>query len=679
MVINKRLFRSLQNVCGVGENSFIVNIMTTNILITIAIVFISFNVKFLIDHYHHTMTTTTYPQTSPFDKNSFANSNQVKVEHYDIHWRADFSSKKLIGNVVAHARIVQENPSTLVLDARSIDISSVSLNDKPLKFHQPTDNERQREGYPQAYGYPLIIELDNTGTSLNANDLIQIKVEYTTTENSEAVQWLSPEQTIGKKHPFLFTQAEPIHARSMLPCQDTPSVKATVSATITVDTPLVAVMNAIKIGTEQQDGHTIFKFEQKVPIPTYLISLIVGELKGKQIGPRSTLWSEQEILDEGAYEFANTEKFIAAAEEFLPAYAWGTYDLIILPPSFAYGGMEGTTTTVSPTLLAGDRSLENVIAHEIAHSWSGNLVTNKNWESFWLNEGFTVYIERRIIARLSGEAEADLHALLGYYHLVESLEMYDAQKKPELTKMVPDLTKVDPDDAFSSLPYEKGFNFLYYLAKQIVGNTEKFEEFLKSYFSKFASQSITADDMKNYFINYFTPTVSADKLNSIEWDKWFFSEGYPVVKNEFDSSKADAAKQLAQKWINNESDKTQVSLAEWSSNQICLFLDTLLEQEALSHQVVDELEEAYKFTERKNMEIRFRFLMIALKSNYEKYYPAAAKLATEQGRMKFTRPLFRALNKATNGRDIAVQAFTKHRNELQLICSKMVAKDLELQ
>jgi len=619
--------------------------------------------------------------TSPFDKSSFANNDKIVVEHYDIHWTANFQSKQLIGHVNIRARVIDADVKQMVLDARSIRITKVANNEKELIWHQDTSTTTDAQGYPQVFGHPLLIEIGGDNEKLSVDQVINLRIEYATTEQSEAIQWLSKEQTVGKQHPYLFTQAQAIHARSMLPCQDTPSSKSTYTAHITCDQPLVAVMSAASTGNETLEGKsaTVYHFEQNLPIPAYLIALGIGALKSVEIGPRSILWSEPEMLEAGAFEFANTENFIKAAEEFLPPYAWGRYDLLLLPPSFPYGGMENPNLVfITPTLLAGDRSLENVVAHEIAHAWSGNLVTNQNWESFWLNEGFTVYIERRIIARLSGEKEAEFHAQLGYFHLIDSVKQYEEMKLPALTKMMPDLTKIDPDDSFSSLPYEKGFNFLYYLDRQIVGSTEKFEAFLKSYFTKFAKKSITANDMKQYFIEYFTPILGADKLNQIDWDNWFFSEGYPPVKNDFDKSLSAAAKELADKWANNSADRFE-DISQWSSNQICFFLDSLLEDhDALPQSLVDELEETFKFTQRQNSEIRFRFLMIALKANCEKYYGKAVELATQQGRMKFTRPLYRSLNKAQNGRLLAVEAFEKHRNQYHLICSKMVARDLGL-
>mgnify|MGYP002379528884 CR=1 FL=1 len=274
------------------------------------------------------------------------------------------------------------------------------------------------QGYPPVFGHPLVIDLTSSSSSspLSVGQLVNVRIDYVTTEQSEAIQWLSKEQTVGKKHPYLFTQAQAVHARSMLPCQDTPSSKATYTAHVQCDDPLVAVMSAVSTGSETAVGNSgaakIYHFEQTIPIPSYLIALGIGALASVEIGPRSVLWSEPEMLQAGAHEFANTENFIRAAEEFLPPYAWGRYDLLLLPPSFPYGGMENPNLVfITPTLLAGDRSLENVVAHEIAHAWSGNLVTNQNWESFFLNEGFTVFIERRIIARLYGEKEAEEEAL----------------------------------------------------------------------------------------------------------------------------------------------------------------------------------------------------------------------------------------------------------------------------
>jgi leukotriene-A4 hydrolase len=652
-------------------------------------------------------TTGFVPPLSPHDPNSFANNHQVRVIHYHLDLSPDFERKSLNGFVDVMFEALVSHPQLVTLDARTLIIKQVKMVLDPLPNHIEKrevelfeedyvisgEVDVNNEGYPPVYGQPLTIKVpQNLRQGIEKGSKFTLRIFYETTPLSDAIQWLTKEQTVGKQHPYLFTQCQAIHARSLLPCQDTPSSKSTYSATIRVQKPLVAVMSAISNKEEnaksKHEKFSVFHFHQKVPIPAYLIALAVGELECREIGPRSHIWSERAMLDAGVYEFAETEQFIKAAEEFLPPYVWEIYDLLLLPGSFPYGGMENPCLTfVTPTLIAGDRSLANVVAHEISHSWSGNLVTNKNWEHFWLNEGFTVYIERRILAHVDknrdrGEEFAKFHAMIGYNHLVESIDRFAELKQLQFTKMITNLNKIDPDDAFSSVPYEKGFNFLYYLEKEIVGNTETFEKFLHDYFTKFAYQSITSEDMKNFFLEYFTEKVPAEKLNSIDWNAWWTTEGDIVKKNKFDSKLATNAVQLAEKWVKEGGQgASSTDIKGWSSLQLTYFLDCIIERvkdQGLPHKVLDELEQQYHLTQIKNAEIRFKWQILCLKSNYEKIFDEVVKFVSEQGRMKFVRPLFVALNKAKNGRELAIETFKKNRDSYHLIASKMISRDLQV-
>jgi aminopeptidase N len=337
----------------------------------------------------------------------------------------------------------------------------------------------------------------------------------------------------------------------MLPIQDTPSVKMTYSADLTVPSNLQALMSALQedggVATPSVEGMHTFRFRQPVKIPCYLIAIAVGNLQGKRVGPRTTVWSEPEVLESAAWEFADTERLLATTEDVLTPYEWGVYDLLVLPPSMAYGGMEHVCLTfVTPSLLAGDRSLVDVVIHEAVHSWMGNLVTTQNWEHFWLNEGFTVFVERKVVGRLHGEASRQFSAIIGLKALQESVGQMCEGGHPEYTCMCPCLREVDPDDAFSSVPYEKGFNFLYYL-EQLLGGPAAFDPYLKAHVRKFAHTSINTTGFKAFLYEFFADQRAV--LDGVDWNGWLNKPGMPLVPNAFDDTLAKDCVALSERYV----------------------------------------------------------------------------------------------------------------------------------
>jgi leukotriene-A4 hydrolase len=590
------------------------------------------------------------------DANSTSNYHQIRLQSYHFNWKPDFYKLIMTGDVTMTCSVIKQTKS-IDLDIRDLIIDRCLLDNKECEHHITNITK---------LGSTLQIVLRNG----DVGSEFSVQIFYRTTPNGEALQWLNPEQTVGKKHHYLFSQCQAIHARSLFPCFDTPGTKATYRACVTVPKPLVAVMSAISTGHTIEEETIIYTFAQKVPIPSYLVAIAVGDLEKRSIGPRSHVWSEPCMLDKAEYEFSETEDFIKAAESFLPAYGWGTYDLLLLPGSFPYGGMENANLTfVTPTLLAGDRSLADVVAHEISHSWAGNLVSNASWEHFWLNEGFTVYIERRILARMISEEYAQFHALMGLKNLEEDISHY-VNNHFEYTALVPDLKGVDPDDSFSKVPYEKGFNFLYYLTG-LVGGYEFFEKFLFAYFTEFRFKSLTSDDFKQFFLKYFH---DCKRLNEIDWELWFKKPGMPL-KNEFDTTIATKSVKLAKLWlIDGGKDKSTDDISGWSTLQILYFLEQLGDVDKLDHKVLEVLDSIYHLSKR-NAEITFKYQMIALKSSYESIIPHVIEFVESQGRMKFVRPLYRSLGKLDH--DIATKTFEKNKYRYHGIAQKMIAIDLE--
>ncbi|EGC29991.1 leukotriene A4 hydrolase [Dictyostelium purpureum] len=605
------------------------------------------------------------------DPSSLSNPQDCKVSSLKLVLTVNFEKSQLQGYVEVFSQIMRDGVESLILDTNKLEVTNcIDLTSNPINF-------KIGEEQPN-FGKPLIISIPESLRSTGKE--FSVRVYYNTTAESNALQWLNKEQTAGKEHPYLFSQCQAIHARSLVPCQDSPSNKVKYQAEITVAKPLTALMSALSTGKTETADNSIYSFTQEIPIPTYLIAIVVGNLESREIGPRSKVWSEPSMVEAAAYEFANTERFIATGEDLLTPYVWGRYDILLLPPSFPYGGMENPLLTfVTPTLLAGDRSLENVVAHEIAHSWCGNLVTNRFWSEFFLNEGFTVFVERKIIARLYGEEMFDFEAMNGLKHLHDDVEQFKKIDQEPLTALKPNLDGIDPDDAFSSVPYEKGFNLLCYL-QSLVGVAD-FEAWLKSYIAKFSYQSIIADQMKDYFIDYFTERGKADAISVVDWDSWFNKPGMPINQVLFVSEKAQVAKDLAEITWSKEHGKnaTENDLRSFKTQQIVLFLDTLLNitvDKPLPTEVLEKMDSLYHLTEVRNSEYKFRWQSLCLQHGLKRIEPHVVDFLTSQGRMKFVRPLYRELNKVNP--QLAKDTFIKHKSQYHIIASKMVSKDLGL-
>uniref|UniRef100_A0A668AKC5 Leukotriene A(4) hydrolase n=1 Tax=Myripristis murdjan TaxID=586833 RepID=A0A668AKC5_9TELE len=597
------------------------------------------------------------------------------TKHLNLSYHVDFERRVLKAKVALTVEVLEDHFSSLTLDTRDLKISAVTANGQEATFAMGTKHSFK--------GTPLEITLP---FSLSRGQHVIVEVSYETAPTASALQWLTAEQTAGKTHPYLFSQCQANHCRSMVPCQDTPSVKHTYYAQVThththTHTHILHFLSAVRDGQEpdpQDSSRIIYRFRQPVPMPSYLIAIVVGALESREIGPRSRVWSEREYVDKAAFEFSETETMLKTAEELAGPYVWGQYDILVLPPSFPYGGMENPCLTfATPTLLVRTQRQVSVIAHEISHSWTGNLVTNKTWEHFWLNEGHTVYLERMIGRSMESEQYRQFKAMGGWKDLQDSVNTFGA--KNPLTNLVPNLHEVDPDDAFSSVPYEKGFALLYHL-EELMGGPEVFMGFVKSYIQLFAYNSVTTEEWKNYLFTYFKDKV--DILNKVDWNAWMHTPGMPPVKPQYDTTLADACIALCKKWVMaTEQDLggfTESDVKTLSSHQLIEFLSLLLQEEPLPLSHVMKMQEAYNLNSIMNSEIRFRWLRLCVRSKWEDAVALALKMATEQGRMKFTRPLFREVYNFEKYREEAVRTFQTHRAAMHPVTSGLTGKDLKV-
>uniref|UniRef100_A0A8D8CDR1 Leukotriene A(4) hydrolase n=1 Tax=Culex pipiens TaxID=7175 RepID=A0A8D8CDR1_CULPI len=606
---------------------------------------------------------------SPIDPSSYSNAHELIIRHVDLDWTVNFEKSTISGSATLYFKTLKDDVEEIFLDASELSIASMAIKGSAGEIPLNWDVG----GHVDNIGSKLTVYLP-TKTS---GEFVVV-VEYETDPKASALQWLTAAQTCGKQHPYLFSQCQAIHARSIVPCQDTPAVKFTYNATLRHPVGVTGLMSAVRKRSEAGVSY----FEQKTPIPSYLLAIVVGALVERQIGPISSVWAEQEQIDESAEEFSQTADFLAKAEEICGPYVWGRYDLLVMPPSFPFGGMENPCLTfVTPTLLAGDKSLATVVAHEIAHSWTGNLVTNRNFEHFWLNEGFTVFVEGKIVGRLSGNASRDFHALHGLSELTDCIKTQLAST-PELTKLVVDLSECSPDDAFSTVPYIKGSTFLRYL-EDLLGGPEKFEPFFRAYLNKFKFQSVLTNDFKKELYDWFRQDPKNEVfLERIDWDLWLFGEGLPPVIPTYDRSLLDSCQKHASLWADNDLDtiKSSPTLSEsLTSIQIIEFLAQLLEKKQIKDLTLEKialLDQTYHIHATKNAEIRFRFVRLYIRARMMAKMDEILAFLNSNFRMKFVRPIYKELACWPEAKPIAVKNYNKVKDEMMSVCAYTVSKDL---
>ena len=554
------------------------------------------------------------------DQFTYANYQNVVVKHADLDLDVNFNRKVLDGAVTLDFERISPGAPRLTLDTKDLLIKAVALQTKD--GWMPTD-------YTLAEADPVL------GSAMTINigsEATRLRIIYETSPSAEGLQWLTPAQTAGKEKPYLFSQAQAIHARTMLPIQDTPAVRLTYNASLRVPDGLLPLMSASQDG-QDEDGNWNFSMPQ--PIPSYLIAIAVGDIKFKAINDTIGVYAEQYILDASAEEFAETPQMEVVNTELYGPYRWGRYDLIVLPPSFPFGGMENPRLSfMTPTLIAGDKSLTNVVAHELAHSWSGNLVTNSNWRDAWLNEGFTSYVENRVMEELYGERRAVMEQVLDMEGLKRAIS---EAKRPELTHLkLPDDME-HPDDAFTLVSYIKGANFLFFLEDRF--GRDKFDPFLKAWFNDYAFESVTTEDFLNY-LHVNLHKDNPDALTRAELDAWVYGPGLPDTARKPESDAFDEVAAASARWVGGEISSADLPTANWSTHEWLHFLNGLPELTEAQYKTLDE---TFSLTGTQNAETAFAWYMQAIKGSYEPAYPALEEFLMTVGRGKFIYRLYGAL------------------------------------
>lgn len=575
---------------------------------------------------------------TPMDDHSHSDPNSVKTSHIHLDWTIDFEGKKLVGSATHK---VWRNPETpeapFIVDVKDLHITSVqgwgSDGEHELNWHIKKDND--------VLGDALIIQMSEGDES--------VRIQYETSDEGTGLQWLKKEQTSSKKAPFLFSQSQAIHSRTWIPCQDTPGVRVTYSADIRCRSDLEVVMSAER--TKSSGGE--FSFEMRYPIPCYLIALAAGELEFRSMSPRTGIWAEPSVADAAAWEFADTEKMIEVIEKLYGPYRWGRYDILVLPPSFPFGGMENPLLTfATPTVLAKDRSLTSLIAHELAHSWSGNLVTNATWRDFWLNEGFTVYVEQRVIEELYGKERSNMEIMLSMRDLKE--EMSEMHPRDHILHV--DLTNRDPDDGFTGVPYDKGAAFLR-LIEQTMGRN-RFDEFIRSWFDANAFESRTTADFRSK-LNQVLDNGPQAWRDQIDVDLWIDGTGLPANAPIPSSPAFDRIDQMVEDWRSNSKSLSEFPVDQWTTQEWLHFLG--LQKGAVTFEAMKSLDAAFGLTKKQNSEITCAWLLLAIEADYTPAWDKLRYFLTSQGRRKFLKPLYTEMNEKSNLAAMAREIYREAR------------------
>ena len=574
------------------------------------------------------------------DPHSWNDDTQPQTRSLQWEARVDFAARRLD----ATASLTFHQPAAggpLDLDTRQLEISAVTdLAGAPLGFVlHPAD---------PVLGARLTLTIPAGATG--------VKIRYRTSPDASALQWLDPAQTAGGAEPFLFSQCQAIHARSVVPLQDTPRLRLTYQAQLTVPARLTAVMAAAWVKREVSGAEATDFFQMPQPIPPYLFAFAVGQLVSRELGPRSKVWAEPSQVEAAAWEFSGVEKMILAAEALFGPYDWDRFDILAMPPSFPYGGMENPRLTfLTPTIITGDRSLVNVVAHELAHSWTGNLVSNATAEHFWLNEGFTVFAERRILEVLEGKEAAALHAALGRRSLDEAVARFKGQ--PGLTKLRTELAGLDPDDAYSQVPYEKGYLFLCTI-EEAVGR-EAFARFLRAYLATFRFQSITTAD----FCRVCEQQLPG-ALDRVGANAWIDGVGVPANAPLARSAKLEEIEKL------RGALPAVAQAGSWDPSQWQLYLNSVPRPQAVAF--CTELDARFSLTARNNYEVLVSWLTLAASGGYPPALPRIEEVLGKVGRMKYLRPLYEALARNPDTRARARRCFERLKGGYHPIARQVV-------
>jgi len=572
---------------------------------------------------------------------TYANIDAFITKHLVLDLTADFDSRTLLGTAELMFERRDPGATEVVLDTRDLQVRKAEASSGGASW---VDAAFRLDPATAAFGSALRVTVPR--------DADRLRITYASSPAAKGLQWLTPPQTSGKKLPFLFSQAQAIQARSFIPIQDTPAVRMTYDATIRVPKELVAVMAAEAAPGEKGSG--VFHFRMPQPIPSYLIAIAIGDLTFQPMSDRTGVWAEPAAIAAAAKEFEDTEQMIKTTEALYGPYRWGRYDLLVLPPSFPFGGMENPRVTfATPTVIVGDKSLVALVAHELAHSWSGNLVTNATWQDFWLNEGFTTYLERRIVEAVYGKRLSDMERIIGLRDL--------AQARADLTvagdrTLQPTLGDRDPDDAYSVVPYELGALFLSFLEDKFGRDT--FDRFLRRWFDEHAFQSVTTAQFLEFLSKHLLSTRCGE-VTEAQIQEWLHTESIPSFAVMPKSDALEKVEQARDAWLMSGSVEALAQASAWSTQEWVHFIDALPRK--LDADRLSALDRRFKLTDSPNAEIAHVWFRLAIANRYTAAFPAMERYMIRIGRRKLIVPLYRDLALTADGKAMAQRIYAKAR------------------
>jgi len=549
------------------------------------------------------------------DPASYTDLSQGKIKHIHFRIGVDFSTRTLA--LEATYQMQEPVQGSLYLDTFKLGLQEARAGDRELAWEFDAQDDILGDRL-----HVQGLEGDSTFT-----------LTFRTSPEARALQWLNASQTAGGSHPFLFSQCQAIHARSIFPCQDSPSVRFTYSAEVEVARGLVAAMAAEQVGVEEGIEQTLFRFRMPQPIPSYLFALAVGNLDFRELGPRTGVYAEPETIEAAAWEFAENETKIIEAEKLLGPYLWGRYDLLILPPSFPYGGMENPRLTfLTPTAILGTRGHLSLITHELAHAWTGNLVTNATWQDFWLNEGWTTYAETRITEVLEGKDVTDLHLAFNEKQLIAIMERVGMDSPLTRLKLP---AERDADSFTTTIPYYKGCFFLQE-CEYAVGR-ERFDEFIQTYMASFQFQSLTTEAFLD-FLNAELPDV----FEKVDVHTWIYETGMPDAdaRHKHNSHLYDEVQQALDRYKQGVK-PTEKQIQNWHRYQILSFLQGLPSK--IPVEDCEYFDNILELEKRNDVAVFSYFYVIAIASGYEAILPRVEEFMGKIGRMLYVLPIVRAM------------------------------------